>query len=112
VAMSLRGPSVASGIARSVAVLAAAPAVEGLVMTDDALVDLGQPLWRAAPFTAVLLGDSDIPTAGDVRFLRAIPLTQNEAAWVRLKGPDAMRQAWLEDGADVLDPTRSAARPR
>jgi hypothetical protein len=112
VVVSLRGTPVGAGIARSVAVLAAAPAVEGLVLTDDALVDLGQPLWQGASFTAVLLGDSDISPADDVRFLRAIPITQNEAAWVRLKGPDAMRQAWDEDGVDVLDASRRAARPR
>jgi hypothetical protein len=110
--VSLRGPSVGAGLAHSVAVLAAAPAVEGLALTVDALVDLGQPLWRGAPFTAVLLGDSEIaPTAG-IQFLQAIPITPNEAAWVRLKGPDAMRQAWREDGVDVRDPGRPAAEPR
>jgi hypothetical protein len=112
VVVSLRGPSVGAGLARSVAVLAAAPAVEGLVLTVDALVDLGQPLWRGAPFTAVLLGDSEIAPIADIQFLGAIPITANEAAWVRLKGPDAMRQAWGEDGVDVFDPRRRAARPR
>ena len=112
VVVSLRGQSVGAGLARSVAVLAAAPAVEGLVLTVDALVDLGQPLWQDAPFTAVLLGDSEIAPAADIQFLGAIPITQNEAAWVRLKGPDAMRQAWHEDGVDVLDPRRRAGSPR
>jgi Suppressor of fused protein (SUFU) len=119
VVLSLRGTAVGAGLARSVAVLAAAPVVEGLVLTPDALVDLGQPLWNVvsppgrygptpggAPFTAFLLGHSDIePTAG-VEFLRAVPITANEAAWVRLKGADAMRQAWIEDGVDVLDSER------
>ena len=45
--MALRGPSPA-GLARSVAVLAAAPAVEGLVLEPDALVDLESPLWDGA----------------------------------------------------------------
>jgi hypothetical protein len=112
VLVSLRGKAVAEGLARSVAVLAAAPAVEGLALTVDALVDLGQPLWRGAPFTAVLLADSDIAALGELQFLRAVPITPNEAAWVRLKGPDAMRQAWREDGVNLLDPSRSAARPR
>ena len=111
VVVSLRGPWVGAGLARSVAVLAAAPAVEGLMPAPDALVDLGQPVWKTAPFTAFLLGDSKIESFAGVRFLQAIPVTANEAAWVRLKGADAMRQAWQEDGVDVLDPARRASAP-
>ena len=82
----------------------------------DALVDLSAPLWEAAAFTAVLLGGSDIPDLTlpapreAVRFLSAVPITPTEAAWVRLKGAEAMRQAWLDDGVDVSDPNRRAAR--
>lgn len=117
VVLRLRDPGPAPGLARSVAVLAAAPAVEGVVLTADALIDLGSPLWSSAPFTAVLLGDSDIgdlvlePPREPVRFLSATPITATEAAWVRLKGADAMRQAWEADGVDVLDPTRRASQP-
>jgi hypothetical protein len=68
-------------------------------------------VWKTAPFTAFLLGDSEIEAVAGVQFLQAVPVTANEAAWVRLKGPDAMRQAWHEDGVDVLDPTRRAAAP-
>jgi hypothetical protein len=111
VVVSLRGAATVEGLARSVAVLAAAPTVEGLMLSVDALVDLGQPTWKGAPFTAFLLGDSGIESVHGVQILQAIPITVNEAAWVRLKGPDAMRQAWREDGVDVLDPARRAARP-
>jgi hypothetical protein len=45
-----------------------------------------------------------------VQFFSAIPITQTEGAWVRLKGAEAMRQAWADDGVDVLDPLRRAAR--
>jgi hypothetical protein len=116
VMVALRGPSPA-GLARSVAVLAAAPVVEGLVLTLDALVDLGTPLWEGAPFTAFLLGPSEIddvalPAPYDpVAVLSAIPITPTEAAWVRLKGADAMREAWRTDGVDVLDPKRPASAP-
>jgi hypothetical protein len=78
-------------------------------------VDLSGPLWTAAPFTAVLLGNSDIPELvlspprDPVRFLTAVPITQTEGAWVRLKGAEAMRQAWADDGVDVLDPLRPAS---
>jgi Suppressor of fused protein (SUFU) len=111
VVVSLRSAATVAGLARSVAVVAAAPAVEGLMLSADALVDLGQPAWKGSPFTAFLLGDSGIEPADGVQFLTAIPITANEAAWVRLKGVDAMRQAWQEDGVDVLDPGRRAAKP-
>ncbi len=116
VVVALRGPS-PNGLARSLAILAAAPAVEGLMLEPDALVDLQTPLWDSTPFTAFLLGRSDIDDVPlpaprpPVRVLSATPITGNEAAWVRLKGADAMRQAWAQDGVDVLDPSRSAARP-
>ncbi|WP_029108089.1 suppressor of fused domain protein [Mycobacterium sp. URHD0025] len=116
VVLSLRGPT-PNGLARSLAVLAAAPAVEGLVLEADALVDLETQLFDSAPFSAFLLGPSDIGevTLPDplsaVTVLSATPITATEAAWVRLKGADAMREAWQTDGVDVLDPTRRAASP-
>ena len=116
IVMSLRGPT-PRGLARSLAVLAAAPAVEGLMLESDALVDLGSPLFDSSPFTAVLLGDSDIdsialpPPRPPVRVLSATPITATEAAWIRLKGTTAMRDAWRQDGVDVLDPGRKAAKP-
>jgi hypothetical protein len=121
VVLRLRDPGPLIGLARSLAVLAATPAVDGVVLVADALIDLGAPLWARssgrAPFTAVLLGRSDIPDlplgspCDPVRFLAATPITATEAAWVRLKGAEAMRQAWQSDGVDVLDPNRPAAQP-
>lgn len=124
VVLALRDPGPATGLARTLAVLAATPAVDGLVLVADALIDLGSPLWswlpesgRRVPFTAVLLGPSDIdelpltPPRDPVRFLAATPITATEAAWVRLKGAEAMRQAWVNDGVDVLDANRPAAQP-
>jgi hypothetical protein len=121
IVLQLRDPGPITGIARSLAVLAAAPAVDGVVLCADALVDLGSPLWASpsarVPFTAVLLGPSEIgdlaldPPRDPVQFLSATPITATEAAWVRLKGPEAMRQAWDNDGVDVLDPNRPAAQP-
>jgi hypothetical protein len=112
---SLRSGASTTGLARSLGVIAATPAVEGVVLGPGALVDLSAPLWAQAPFTAVLLGDSDIPEVAltsprdPVRFLSAVPITQTEGAWVRLKGSDALRLAWLDDGVDVLDPLRPAS---
>jgi len=117
ITLSLRAGASANGLARSIAVVAATPAVEGVVLGAGALVDLSGPLWDGAPFTAVLLGESEIPDLplesprDPVQFLSAVPATQIEGAWIRLKGAEAMRQAWADDGVDVLDPGRSAANP-
>ncbi len=60
VVMSLRVTTPTPGLARSLAVVAATPAVEGVVLVPDALIDLSGPLWDRRPFTAVLLGESSI----------------------------------------------------
>jgi hypothetical protein len=121
VVLRLRNPGPITRLAHSLAVVAATPAVDGVVLTEDALIDLGSPLWDSrfgpAPFTAMLLGRSDIPDLplqpprDPVRFLSATPITATEAAWVRLKGAEAMREAWRSDDVDVLDPNRPAAQP-
>jgi len=117
IVLSLRAGGSANGLARSLAVVAATPAVEGVVLSAGALVDLSGPLWTEAPFTALLLGVSDIPDMltepprDPVQFLSAVPVTQAEGAWVRLKGAEAMRQAWVDDRVDVLDPRRPASSP-
>lgn len=115
VVMTLRAGTPTEGLARSLAVIAATPAVEGVVLDSGALVDLSGPLWTGSAFTAVLLGEGDIPEVAlepprdPVRFLSAVPVTQTEAAWVRLKGAEAMRQAWADDRVDVRDPRRPAS---
>lgn len=121
IVLQLRDPGPITGIARSLGILAASPAVDGVVLCADALVDLGSPLWTSpsvrVPFTAVLLGRSEIgdlpldPPRDPVQFLAATPITATEAAWVRLKGAEAMRHAWDSDGVDVLDAKRPAAQP-
>ena len=116
IAVTLRGPS-PTGLARSMAVVAAAPAIEGLILEPDALIDLEAPLWQGAVFTAFLLGrseigDVDLPEPrSPVAVLSAVPITATEAAWVRLKGAGAMRDAWVQDGVDPTDPGRRAASP-
>lgn len=105
------------GLVRALAVLAAAPAVEGLVLAEGALIDLGEPLWPGAAFTAVVLREPEIPDvelggqAAPVRIFRAIPVTHTETAWVRLKGAAELEQAWNEAGIDITDPDRPAVNP-
>ncbi|UQE76293.1 suppressor of fused domain protein [Gordonia sp. PP30] len=114
----MRAVSPLPGLHRSLATVAAAPAVEGLVLGDDSLIDLQEPLWAGAVCSALLLsadsGVDDLPLdapADPVRFLRAVPITANEAAWVRLKGAAALREAWAEGGVDVTDPARGGVTP-
>lgn len=112
VVVSLRDSAPTPGFARAVAILAATPAVDGVVLQSDALIDLGAMLWDGAKVSAVVLGGSDIadlildPPRDPVQFLSATPISANEAAWVRLKGIDELRRTWEQDGTDVCDPAR------
>ncbi|MEV6808816.1 suppressor of fused domain protein [Streptomyces sp. NPDC051132] len=99
---------------RPLAVLAASPQVEGLVVTPGASLDVGGPLWPGAPFTAVLVGepgglveDLELDDPMDpVRFLPLLPMTPNEAAWKRVHGAQALQERWLAHGTDLRDPVR------
>ena len=105
------------GLVRALAVLAAAPAVEGLILAEGALIDLGEPLWPGSAFTAVVLRAPEIPDvelpgeAAPVQVFRAVPVTHTEAAWVRMKGATELEEAWAEAGIDVTDAGRSAVNP-
>ena len=101
-------------VLRRLAVLAASPAVEGVVLAPGAGLDLGEPLWDGAPFTAVLVGEPgglvpDVELDGHqpVRFLPLLPMTPNEAAWKRVHGAGALQTRWLERGTDLRDPRRA-----
>ncbi|WP_442790876.1 suppressor of fused domain protein [Nocardia sp. NBC_01327] len=114
--LTLRGGvGAGAGLTRALGMLAASPSVEGIVLQADALLDLGEALWLNAPFTAVLLGVSEIPAvelpepAEPVHFLTATPITATEAAWVRIRGAEALREAWTEAKIDVRDADRAAA---
>ncbi|MGK5629957.1 suppressor of fused domain protein [Streptomyces sp. URMC 123] len=102
-------------VLRALAVLAASPQVEGLVVAPGASLDLGEPLWPGAPFTSVLVAESgglvpDLeldPPMDPVRFLPLLPMTANEAAWKRVHGAGALQERWLARGTDLRDPLRS-----
>ncbi|MGI8694775.1 MAG: suppressor of fused domain protein [Geodermatophilaceae bacterium] len=102
-------------VLRTMAVLASAPAVEGIVLVPDSTVDTGQALWDGSVFTAVLvdvpdLADVAIGTGAPIRLLPVIPVTATELAYRRTQGAAALRAAWQEAGTDLLDPGRSPAR--
>lgn len=101
-------------VLRRLAVLAASPAVEGVVLVAGAGLDLGEPLWDGAAFTAVLVGepgalvpDVQLPDHEPVRFLPLLPMTPHEAAWKRVHGAGALQTRWLESGTDLRDPRRA-----
>ncbi|MGW0837757.1 suppressor of fused domain protein [Streptomyces prunicolor] len=103
-------------VLRPLAVLAASPQVEGVVVAPGASLDVGEPLWPGAPFTSVLVAepggliedlDLDEPLA-PVRFLPLLPMTPNEAAWKRVHGAQALQERWLTNGTDLRDPSRKS----
>ena len=112
--LSVRGGQ--DSVLRRLATLAASPAVEGVVVAAGAGLDLGEPLWDGARFTAVLVGEPgglvpDLPLEGDepVRFLPLLPMTPNEAAWKRVHGAAALEERWLAQELDLRDPERREA---
>ncbi|MEU4208815.1 suppressor of fused domain protein [Streptomyces sp. NPDC026206] len=102
-------------VLRPLAVLAASPQVEGLVVAPGASLDTGEPLWPGAPFTSVLVAepggiveDLELDDLMDpVRFLPLLPMTPNEAAWKRVQGAAALQERWLRHGTDLRDPLRA-----
>ncbi len=106
------------GVLRSLAILASAPAVEGVVVGPGASLSLGEPLFTGSRATAVLVGESgglvrDLELAGSVqpvRFLPVLPLLPEEAAFKREHGAEALEERWLAFGTDLRDPDRPAVR--
>jgi hypothetical protein len=103
-------------VLRPLAVLAASPQVEGVVVAPGASLDVGEPLWPGAPFTSVLVAepgglveDLELDEPMDpVRFLPLLPMTPNEAAWKRVHGAQALQERWLNHGTDLRDPARAS----
>jgi len=102
-------------VLRRLAALAASPAVEGVVIGAGAGLDVGEPLWDGAPFTAVLVGEPGglVPDVAfedgrePVRFLPLLPATPGEAAYKRVHGAQALEALWLRHGTDLRDPLRA-----
>ena len=92
---------------RQLAVLAAAPAVEGVVYVAGMTVDLGQPLSSGSRCTGTLVAESPVPVidtgSGPVTVLQLLPATANELAWCRVHGTAALQQRWRDARVDLLD---------
>ncbi|MCX4983280.1 suppressor of fused domain protein [Streptomyces sp. NBC_00572] len=101
-------------VLRPLAVLAATPQVEGVIVAAGASLDVGDPLWPGAAFSSVLVAgsgglveDLELDEPMDpVRFLPLLPMTSNEAAWKRVHGAQALEERWLAQGTDLRDPLR------
>ena len=95
---------------RQLAVLAAAPAVEGVVYRPDVSVDLGGPVAPGSSCRGVVVDAEDgvaVSTpAGPVSVLPLLPATANELAWGRVRGAAQLRQRWRDQHVDLLDLTR------
>jgi hypothetical protein len=99
---------------RRLAVLAAAPEVEGVVYAPGMSVDLGAPLAAGSACTGVVILESRLPAAvteaGLVAILCAMPATATELAWCRVRGSPALRAHWTKAEADLLDLFRAPVR--
>jgi len=98
----------AAGLWRRLAVLAAAPAVEGAVYQDGGRLHLGEALvpgsrcvggvLAAGPLPAI-----SVPGTAAVQLLQLLPATATELAWARVHGSSALRRRWAEHGTLLPD---------
>jgi hypothetical protein len=112
-AIRAAGDAEPAGLARSLAVLAAMPVVEGVVVQPGSSYELGTPIWVGAAFSGVLVGDPVLPDLATldepVRFLGVEPIAAQEQAYKRVHGPHALRALWREQRIDPHDPARRQA---
>ena len=106
--LHLRDPTDAyTDVWRTLSVLAAAPAVEGVVYRVGMTVDVSAPLVPGSRCSGGLIAGSVLPavtaSTGVVDFLRVIPATRDELAWCRVRGSAALLQRWQERDTDLLD---------
>jgi hypothetical protein len=99
---------------RALAVLGAAPAVEGVVYAPGMSIDTGTPLAPGSRCTGALVTESEIAPvpAGSVsiQILQLLPATSTELGWCRVRGAPALRERWAEQGTDLSDLGRAAVR--
>jgi Suppressor of fused protein (SUFU) len=98
---------------RQLAVLAAAPAVEGVVYSIGMTVDLGHPLASGSRCSGVVVVESALAPidteVGPVDVLQVTPATSTELAWSRVHGSGALRERWSAQLIDLLDLGRRSA---
>jgi hypothetical protein len=101
------------GLWRQLAVLAAAPAVEGVVYAAGMTIDLGASLATGSRCTGVVVASSALPPVAwaglEVEIMQMLPATSTELAWSRVHGTDSLRERWESEGIDLLDLGRPSA---
>jgi len=108
------GVGASAGVARALVCSSPRPSWKVLCCGPMRCLDLGEPMWRDAPFTRCCWGTAIFrrwcyPNRRSGAVFEVVPVTATEAAWVRLRGARALRDAWAEAGIDVRDPRRGAA---
>jgi hypothetical protein len=97
---------------RHVAMLAAAPAVEGVVYTAGMTLDLGRAIVTGSRCSGVVVLESPIgrivASPGPVVVLEIVPATSTELAWCRVHGSAALLARWSDEQTDLLDLGRPA----
>ena len=92
---------------RRVALLAAAPAVEGIVYAPGMTVEIGEPLVPGSQCVGVVVDVSPIGTvagaSGAVDVLQITPATSNELAWARVRGGSELQLRWHEAAVELTD---------
>jgi hypothetical protein len=101
------------GLWRNLAILAAAPAVEGAVYTAGNRIDLGEPLCTGSRCTGAVVAAGPLHPVpvmhvSDVEILQLLPATSTELAWARIHGSDELQRLWREAGTDLIDLERDA----
>lgn len=100
---------------RRLALLAAAPAVEGLIYDVGHRIDLAEPWYPGSRCTGAVLQTSElqpVPLAGnaEVRVLRVVPATADELAWARVHGTTELVDRWRRHDTDLADLDRSSVQ--
>jgi hypothetical protein len=93
---------------RQLAVLAAAPAVEGAVYAVGNRIDLEMPLVPGARITGGVLAEGPLRPVvvdgiADVSVFQVLPATATELAWARVHGSEALQQRWRSHDVDLTD---------
>ena len=106
----LESPGRFQDVWRQLAVLAAAPVVEGVVYVAGMTVDLGQPIAKGSRCTGAVTSSSALgpieTVAGPVEVFELVPATSTELAWARVHGTDALRGLWVSHATEVRDLAR------
>lgn len=111
----LRDPTDEFGdVWRRLGLLAAAPAVEGVVYTPGMSIDLGEPLVPGSGCTGALVDEGgvdqiEVDDQITVPVLQVLPATSAELAWCRVRGSAELRRRWTDQGVDLTDLRRRSA---